>query len=81
MLKENMSYKNFNEAILSSAEHSAMKSKHSNKVWFYHSKCTLTPVLAARNAILYRIRADQNPPLQEKILNPKTLQQEVEEII
>ena len=51
MLKENMSYKQFNEAILSSAEQLAMTSKQSNKVWFHHIKCTLSPELEARNAI------------------------------
>ena len=81
MLKKNMSYKLFNEAILSSAQQSEMTNKQSNKGWFLHSKSTLTKALAARNAILHSIRADQHPPSQETILNLKTLQQEVDEII
>ena len=57
MLKESMSYKHFNEAILSSAEQSSMTSNQRNKGWFHHRKCTLTPALAAINAILHSIRA------------------------
>ena len=76
-----MSYKHFNEAILSSSEQSAMTSKQSNKGWFHHSKCTLTPALSARNEIIQSIRSDQHSPSQETILNLKTLQQEVDEII
>ena len=38
MLKDNMSYKNFNEAILRSAKQSAMTSKQRNKGWFHHIK-------------------------------------------
>ena len=78
MFKENMSYKHFNEAILRSAQQSEMTNKQSNKVWFHHSKSTLTPVLAYRNAILNIISDYQHPPSQETILNLKTLQQEVE---
>ena len=81
MLKKNMSYKIFNEAILSSAQQSAMQNWQSNKGWFHHRKSTLIPVLAARNAILHSIRDDQHPPSQETILNLKTLQQEMDEII
>ena len=81
MFKENMSYKHFNKAILSSAQQSAMKNNQSNTGWFHPSKSTLTPVLAARNSILHSIRADQHPPSQETILNLKTLQQEVGELI
>ena len=62
MLKKNMSYKLFNESILNSAQQSAMKNKQRNKGWFHHSKSTLTPALATRNAILHSIRADQHPP-------------------
>ena len=81
MLKENMSYKYFKEAILRISEQSAMTSKKINKGWFHHSKCTLNPALATRNAIIRSIRSDQHPPSQETILNLKTLQQEVEKII
>ena len=81
MLKKNMSYKLFNEAILNSAQQLAMKNSQSNKGWFHHSKNTLNPALLARNAILHRIRADKHPPSQERILNLKTLQQEVDKII
>ena len=81
MFNENMSYKHFNKSILRSAKQSAMTSKKINKVWFSHSKCTLTPELASRNAILRSIRADQHAPSQESILNLKTIQQEVDEII
>ena len=81
MLKNNMSYKLCNEAILSSAQQSAMADNQSNNGWFHHSKSTLTPALAAINAILHIIRAYQHPPSQETILNLKTLQQEVDEII
>ena len=81
MLKENMSYKHFDEAILSSAQKSAMTNKQSIKGWFHHIKSTLTPLLVAKNEILHIIRADQHPPSQETILNLKTLQQEVDEII
>ena len=76
-----MSYKHFNEAILSSAKNSPMTSKKINKGWFHHSKCTITPALAARNTILRSIIADQHPSSQETIFNLKTLQQEVDEII
>ena len=75
MLKENMSYKLFNKAILSSAQQSATTNKQSNKVWFQHIKSTLTPALETRNEILHSIRADQHPPSKEKILNLKALQQ------
>ena len=81
MLKKNMSYKLFNEAILNSAQQLAMKNSQSNKGWFHHSKSTLNPALLARNAILHSIRADQHPPSQETLLNLKTLQQEVDKII
>ena len=81
MLKKNMSYNLFNEAILNSAQQSEMTNRQSNKGWFHHSKSTLTPSLAARNVILHSIRADQHPPSQETILNLKTLQQEVDKII
>ena len=76
-----MSYKHFNKAILSSAQQSEMKNKQSNKGWFHHSKSTLTPTLASRNAFLHSIRAEQHIPSQEKILNLKTLKKEVDEII
>ena len=81
MLKETISYKLFNEAILRSAQQSEMTKNQSNKGWLHHSNSTLTPELAARNAILHSIRTDQHPPSQEKILNLKTLQQEVDKII
>ena len=81
MLKKNMSYKLFNEAIPNSAQQSAMTNRQSNKGWFHHSKSTLTPALAARNAILHSIIAYKHPPSQERILNLKTLQQEVDKII
>ena len=64
MLKKNMSYKIFNEAILNSAQKSAMTNRQSNQGWFHYSKSTLAPALAARNAILHSIRADQHPPSQ-----------------
>ena len=81
MLKKNMSYKFFNKAILNSAQNSAMTNRQSNKGWFHHSKSTITPSLAARNAILHSIGYDQHTPPQETILNLNTLQQEVDEII
>ena len=74
MIKENMSYKLFNEAILDSAQKSAMTNNQSNKGWFHHNKSTITTELAAINAILHTIRFDQHPPSEEKILNLKTLQ-------
>ena len=74
-------YTLFNEAILNSAQQSAMINRQCNKGWFHHSKRILTPVLAARNAILHRIRADQHPPSQETLTKLKTLQQEVDIII
>ena len=81
MLKENMSYKLFNKAILSSSQQSAITNKQSNKRWFHHIKSNITPELAARNAILFSIRDDQHPPSQENILNLNTLQQELDKII
>ena len=42
---------------------------------------SITPELATRNAILHSIRADQHPPSQETLMNLKTPQQEVDEII
>ena len=80
-LKNNMRYTLFNEAILNSAQQSAMTNRQSNKGLFHHIKSTLTPLLAARSAILHSIRSDQHTPPQETILNIKTLQQEVDEVI
>ena len=81
MLKQNMSYKLFNEAILKSSQQSAMTNSKINKGWLHHIKSTLPPVLADRNAILHSIRADQYPPSQETIFNLKTLRQEMDKII
>ena len=80
-IKKNMSYTLFNEAIINSAQQSAIINRQCNKGWFHHSKSILTPALAARNAILRSIRSDQHPPSKETLMNLKTLQQEVDEII
>ena len=80
-IKKNMSYTLFNEAILNSAQQSEMINRKCNKGWFHYSNSTLTPALAARNAILHSIRVDQHPPSQETLINLKKLQQEVDEII
>ena len=58
-----------------------MTNRKSNKGWFHNSKSTLTPELAAINAIHHSIRAGQHPPSQETLLNLKTLQQELDKII
>ena len=42
MLKKNMIYTLFNEAILNSAQQSAMTNRQSNKGWLHHSKGTLS---------------------------------------
>ena len=72
LIKKNMSYTLFNEAIINSAQQSAMINRQCNKGWFHYSKSTLTPALAARNAILHSIRADQHPTSQETLMNLKT---------
>ena len=56
MLKKNMSYTLFNEAILNSPQQSAMTNRQSNERRFHHRKSTLNPELSARNEIIHSIR-------------------------
>ena len=48
---------------------------------YYHSRDTLTPTLAARNEVLYAMRATKLAPSFQTLDKLKRLQWEVEEVI
>ena len=49
--------------------------------WYYHSQCTLTPTLAARNEVLYAMRATKLSPSFQTLDKLKWLQWEVDKVV
>ena len=67
-LQEPFNYTHYNEAILQSAEETAMMDNNVSQGWYHFSRYTLTPTLEARNSVLHSIRNDPGNA------NPSTLQ-------
>ena len=61
-LKHPHDYTSYNAAILSCAEETALVVKGQYEGWYYHSRETLTPTLAARNELLYAMRGTKLSP-------------------
>ena len=67
-IQEPFSYTQYNEAILQSAEETAMIESDVNHWWYHFSQDTLTPTLEAQNTVIHSFRADPGNA------NPSTLQ-------
>ena len=80
-MKHPHDYTSYNAAILSSSEETALVAKGKCEGWYYHSRDTLTPTLAARNEFLYAMRATKLAPSLQTLDKIKRLQWEVEELI
>ena len=74
-------YAEFNEAILTSGEETAMILRIKCQGWYHHSRDTLNPVLDARNKVLYHMRAHKPAPSRQTLDELRQLQWEVEEVI
>ena len=56
-LRGKYDYMEYNEAILSSAEETSMDVGSNCQGWYHHRGDTITPILDARNKVVYNIRA------------------------
>ena len=79
--REKKDYTEYNEAILSSAEETAMAVGSKYQGWYHHSQDTLPPILDARNKVLYTIRAKKLTPSGQTFTKLRKLQWEVNEVI
>ena len=80
-LRRGNNYTEYNEAILRGTEETVMAVVSKCQGWYYHSWDTLTPILDARNKVLYNIRANKLAPSGQTLSKLRKLQWEVNEVI
>ena len=80
-LQDTNDYTNYNEAILSCAEQTAMIVKSKCQGWFHHSRDTLAPTLEYRNEVLHVMRATKGPTSAETLSKLRRLQNKVDEAL
>ena len=66
---------------MASGEETAIILQSKCQGWYHHSRDTLSPVLDARNEVLYHIRAHKLAPSRQTLDELKKLQWKVEEVI
>ena len=73
-LRKTHNYAEFNEAILASGEETVMILHSKCQGWYHHSRDTLSPVLNARNEVIYHIRAHKPAPSRQTLDELKKMQ-------
>ena len=72
-LRKSHNYAEFDEAILDSSEETTMILQSKCQGWYHPSRDTLSPVLYARNEVLYHIRSHKPAPSRQTLDELKKL--------
>ena len=74
-------YMEYNKAILINVEETEMDVESKFQCWYHHRQDTLTPILDARNKVLYDIRSIKLVPSGKNLAKLRNIQWEVDKVI